>query len=461
MHENLPARIGRRQFLRASGVCVALPALESLAGAAPAQAAAGAAAGDAAAAPLRMAFLSIPNGVQQDAWYPTGAGADFQLSPTLAPLESVKDQLRVFVGLEHENATPGEDGPGDHARANATYLTGARARKTPGRDIHCGVSVDQVAAQATRGATRFASLELSCDAVRNSGACDSGYACAYQYNLSWSSPTTPVTPEPNPRLVFERLFGSGGPEERRHNFLVRREQQRSVLDFVLDDTRRLHRRSSGLDRRKLDEYLTAVRDLETRLSRSGDDDAPPEVRFEPPEGVPGDFGAHMDAMYDLLTLALQTDSTRVATLLLSSDGSNRAFPQIGVDEGHHVLSHNQHDAAVRDKIAKIDRFYAERFAQFLKRLADTPDTDGATLLDNTLVVYGGALSDGNRHTHDRLPAVVAGGAGRLGVVERLGGPGRIDVPEQPMTNLFVSMLDEFGVPTERFGDSTGPLRGIG
>jgi hypothetical protein len=442
--------LDRRRFLHGVGASVAIPAFSSLipssvvAAQAPATTATG--------APLRMAYMSIPNGVQQDHWFPTGADKEFTLSPTMQPLEPVKGHVQVIGGLKHENATPGDDGAGDHARANATFLTGARARKTAGKDIHVGISVDQVAAQQFGHLTRFPSLELSCDAIRNSGSCDSGYACAYQYNLAWSSPTTPVTPELNPRLVFERLFGTGEHGERQRSLALRQKSQRSVLDFVLEDAVGVQRQLGQQDRRKLDEYLTGVRSIEKRIQSASQFGKTPDPKIGTPEGIPGNFGQHMEMMYDLLILAFQTDSTRIATLLLSYDGSNRTFPDVGITEGHHHLTHNQRKADLAQKVAEIDRYYMQRFAGFLDKLARTEDVDGSSLLHNSMIVYGGAIADGNRHTHDNLPVLLAGSAG--GAFK----PGRyLQVKEAPMSNLFVTMLNRFGVETATFGDSTGGL----
>jgi hypothetical protein len=397
-----------------------------------------------------MAFMSIPNGVQQDHWYPTGGETDFQFNATMQPLESLKQHVQVITGLGHENATPGPDGPGDHARANATFLTGQRARKTAGKDIHVGVSVDQLTAQHVGHATRFRSLELSCDLIRNSGSCDSGYACAYQYNLAWSTPTTPVTPEPNPRLAFERLFGSGSHGQRAKNYQQRQQTQRSVLDFVLEDAHDLEQQLGGHDRRKLDEYLTGVRSIEQRIANAEKFSQVEDPEIETPPSIPTDFGQHMDMMYDILAMAFQTDSTRVGTILLAYDGSNRSYPDMGIIEGHHYMTHHQRNEQYVEYIAKIDQFYMQHFARFLEKLAATEDIDGSTLLDNSMIVYGGAIADGNRHTHHDLPVILAGGGGgRLH-------PGRfLELPEQPMSNMFVTMLDHMGVQVDRFGDSDG------
>lgn len=448
--------ITRRRFLRGSCVALALPAMISLRpslalGQAPAQAGK-ALATTPSGAPLRMAFMSIPNGVQQDNWFPTGEGKRFEFNRTMEPLQSIKQQVQVLGGLDHENATAGNDGAGDHARAGATFLTGARARKTAGKDIHVGVSIDQVAAQHYGHQTRLPSLELSCDAIRNSGSCDSGYACAYQYNLSWSSATTPVTPEPNPRLVFERLFGTGEPGQRRRNLQLRQQSNRSVLDFVMEDASDLKRQLGQGDLRKLDEYIEGVRTLEKSIQTSERFSQTPDPDQATPAGIPPDFAQHIDVMFDLMCLAFQTDTTRISTLLIAYDGSNRTFPDLGIGEGHHYLTHNQREAELAEKVAKIDQFYVSRLARFLKKMADTEDIDGKSLLDNSMIVYGGAIADGNRHTHANLPVILAGSAGGQIPTGRY-----LQASAQPMANLFVEMLNIAGIPTEKFGDSTGRL----
>ena len=448
----------RRAFLRGAGVSLAVPPLLSLMtrGEVMAQTAAGQiAATTESGAPLRMAFMSIPNGVQQDHWFPSSQDGKFELSSTLQPLESVKKKLQVIGGLKHDNATAGNDGAGDHARANATFLTGARARKTAGKDIHVGVSVDQVAAQAVGKATRFNSLELSSDAVRTSGSCDSGYACAYQYNLSWSSATTPVTPEPNPRLVFERLFGTGEHGQRRKNFELRQNSNRSVLDFVLEDARDLQKKLAADDRHKLDEYVSSIRRVEEGIRSTETYGAVPDPVQQTPQGIPSDFGKHIEINFDLMLLAFQTDSTRISTLLIGYDGSNRTFPDLGISEGHHYLTHNQRVPELAEKVARIDRFYIERFAAFLEKMDSTLDVDGKSMLHNSMIVYGGAIADGNRHTHANLPVILAGAGGGKLTTGRM-----LKVDDKPMSNLFVEMLNRFGIATESFGDSTGQLNEI-
>src|SRR5688572_30775900 len=452
--------LSRRQFLRGIGACVALPVFESAlrpvaAAATPGAAGAGVAAA-ASGAPLRMAFVYFPNGAHQGHWWPTGEGTDFTLGKTMQPLAPLKRSIQVLGGLDHKNATAGNDGAGDHARANATFLTGARARKTDSTDIQVGISVDQIAAQRVGHLTRFSSLELSCDSIRKSGRCDSGYSCAYQYNLSWASATTPMAPESNPRLVFERLFGSGAAGERQKNFQMRQATQKSLLDFVLEDARSLQRQLGKSDQEKLDEYLTGVREIEQRIQRTEGFGKLPDPKSDTPAGIPSVYGEHMDVMYDLLAMAFETDSPRVSTLLLAGDGSNRAYPQIGIPEGHHYCSHHRNNEELMEKIARIDAYYMERFARFLKKLDDKKDVDGKSILHNSMIVYGCGNSDGNRHTHDNLPIVLAGaGGGTLnpGNYRKLGG--------KPMSNLFLSMTDRMGVTgLERIGDSSGRVSAI-
>jgi BMFP domain-containing protein YqiC len=448
----------RRRFLRGAGACLALPALESLR-AATATTAAARLATTATGAPLRVAFVYVPNGVIQPTWWPKGTGTEtgFELNRTLAPLDRVKKQLQVFSGLDHVNATAGPDGAGDHARASGTFLTGVRVRKTAGANIHAGVSIDQVVAGRVGHLTRFPSLELSCDPVRRSGNCDSGYSCAYQYNLAWRSPTTPVPPESNPRLLFERFFGSGAAGERRASLKHRQERQRSILDFVRDDARDLQRTLAPRDRAKLDEYLASVRAIETRIAAADHlAAATPDPQFDTPLGIPPGYEDHIRLMYDLLALAFQTDSTRVATFLCASEGSNRSFPEIGITEGHHSLTHHQNQKDMIDKVAEIDRFYVRQFARFLEQLAGAKDVDGRSVLDNAMIVYGSGNADGNRHTHTNLPVLLAGGGGgtlRTGRYVTLGAV--------PMTNLFLALADRLGLTDlDHLGDSTGRLDAV-
>ena len=443
----------RRHFLRGLGAAVALPALESIVPRGINAALAGATRGLGTAttgAPLRLAVLYVPNGVNQKTWWPTGEGAGFELNKTMEPLAGLKDKIQVFGGLDHLNATGGKDGPGDHARASSTFLTGVRIKKTSGADIHAGVSVDQLIAQKIGHQTRFPSLELTCDGVRKSGGCDSGYSCAYDFNMSWRTPTMPMAPEPNPRLVFERLFGTGSPGERRKNYARRLEQQKSILDFVLDDARDLQGQLATRDKAKLDEYLTCVRDIESRIQRSESIGEVADPDAATPAGIPASHREHIRLMCDMMVLAFQTDSTRVATLIMAHDGSNRAFPEIGIPEGHHFLSHHQSKADRLEKVAQIDLFYMQEYARFLGKLDATKDSDGQSLLHNSMIIYGGGNGDGNRHNHDNLPFVLAGAGG--GTLT----PGRfVQAGSKPMSNVFLGLVDRFGISgVDRFGDST-------
>jgi len=456
-----PLRIGdatlnRRRFLRGLGACIALPALESL-GAQPAPDPVGQrlATGQ-TGAPLRMAFLYFPNGVNQEHWWPKGEGAEFELGQTMESLAALKHRVQILGGLEHRHATAGNDGAGDHARANGTFLTGVRVKKTAGADIRAGVSIDQVAAEQVGHLTRFPSLELTCDSVRRSGNCDSGYSCAYQHNLSWRSPTMPMPPEPNPRQVFERLFGAGSASERAREQERRLAQQKSILDFVLEDAHTLEKQLTGRDRQKLDEYLTSVREVEKQLDQADRFEAVPAPTTEIPDGIPRAFQEHVRVMYRMLVLAFQTDSTRLATFLLAGDGNNRAYPNIGVPEGHHSISHHQNNREMMEKIAKIDQWYVEQLAWFLGELESVEDTDGQSLLQNCMIVYGCGNSDGNRHTHHNLPVILAGGGGGSLTPDRY-----VKLPRMPMSNLFLSLADRLGVPElDRFGDSTGRVSNL-
>lgn len=437
--------LSRRSFLRGLGTCVALPTMASLQTAAQ-----GAPQKSGERAPVRMAYFLIPNGAVPEFWFPEGSGKDFKLGQTMQPLVGFEKQMQIFRGLDQLNADPGLDGGGDHARAGATYLTGLRAKKTGGKDIECGISVDQVGAQALGHLTRFASLELTCDVIRNSGACDTGYACAYQYNMAWSSPTTPITPESNPRLAFERLFGTGAHGERRKSFEMRQEKQKSVLDFVMADAKALNLSLDHHDRLKLDEYLTGVREIENRI-KTTELNSIPDPEMGTPAGIPEEIGDRWDIMYDIMALAFQSDQTRISTLLLAYDGSNLTYPQLGIREGHHWLTHNMRVPELRVKVGQIEHYYMQHFARFVNKLASIEDSDGHSLLDNCMLMYGGAISDGNRHKHNNCPALlVGGGGGKLNT-------GRyVDAGAVPMSNMFIGMLDRFGVPdVKQFGDSTG------
>jgi hypothetical protein len=439
--------IDRRRFLRASGIALALPALPSLGKAFSTSA-------DSSASTLRLCYLYVPNGVNMEHWRPSGDENALTLNRSTSALEPLRNDLRFISGLTHQHAFAGNDGGGDHARANASYLTGQRAYKTAGSDIRIGVSADQVVAQHYAETTRLKSLELSCDGVRKSGQCDSGYACAYQFNLAWADERTPVAPESNPRLVFERLFGNGTHGQRRENYQLRQASQRSMLDFLKDETKLVHRSLGREDQAKLDEYLSGVRDIESRIEKAERFGFPQDPDHPTPSGIPDSYREHIRLISDVLTLALETDSTRVATFMFAHDGSNRSFRDIEIGDGHHDLSHHQRNPDRLEKIARIDTFYCEQLAYFLQTLKDRKDASGQSLLDSTMVVYGSGISDGDRHNHDDLPVIVAGGkaAGlRGGVHQKLS-------DATPMANLHLELIRRMGVSIDQFGDSTAPLQ---
>ncbi len=439
------ASLTRRKFFRNVGACIALPAFESMFALPAVAASAGG-----KSAPTRMAFVYVPNGIIPSAFWPAAEGADFALTPTLAPLAPLRNQMQVISGLDCLSADAGPDGPGDHARAGGTFLTNVRVKKTSGSDIRAGVSIDQIVAGKIGHLTRFSSLELTCDAVRKAGDCDSGYACAYVYNLSWRSPNQPLSPEHNPRFVFERLFGAGSPRERVANLKRRQQEQHSILDFVLEDARRLDGQLDGRDRQKLDQYLTSVREIEQRIELT--ERLPVKnPAVEAPSGVPDRYDEHIALMFDMLALAFQTDSTRVATLLLAREGSNRSFNEIGIAEGHHNLTHHKNDAEIIEKVKQIDLWYVTQLARFLQKMDQTKDIDGQSLLAHSMIVYGSGNADGNHHTHDNLPILLAGGGGGGMKMGRY-----VKTQATPISNLFLSMADRMGgEQLEKHGDSTG------
>jgi len=433
--------LSRRTVLRGLGATVALPWLDAMT---PALAS--------PRRPVRLAFTYIPNGVTLADWTPKGMGRKFELSRILKPLEPFRDDMLVLSGLAAENAKALGDGPGDHARAGACFLTGVHPRKTAGADIQNGVSADQIAAQAVGTDTRLPSLELGCEESRTVGNCDSGYSCAYTNSISWRSPTSPMPPETNPRSAFERLFGIEdvplSPEDR-----ARRAQRRkSVLDLVGDRTRQLVTGLGPSDRRKMDEYLYAIREIERQLERAERDgvEVPPGV--EKPSGIPPTFAEYVKLMFDLQVVAFQADLTRVATMMIGREGSLQAYPEIDVPDSHHPLTHHRGNPEFVEKVTRINAYHAELFAHFVAKLKATPDGDG-TLLDHSMVVYGSAISDGDRHTHEDLPVLLVGrGAGRLK-------PGRhlVFPRDTPLTNLYLTLLDGMRVRPESIGDSTGKL----
>lgn len=447
-----PCQLPRRTFLKGLGITLGLPWLEAMT---PATRLLAGEAGSVSSTglPRRMAFVYVPNGADMANWTPAAEGNEFALPPILEPLHDLRNSIQVISGLAHDKAKPNGDGAGDHARACATFLTGCQARKTAGADLRVGVSVDQIAAARVGGQTRLPSLELSCDPARQAGNCDSGYSCAYQFNLSWRSESNPVPPECNPRLAFERLFGNPDDPAAKESLARRRLLRKSILDFALDDARQLRARLGATDRRKLDEYLTSIREIERRVE-STEQGVIPRPNLAIPDAVPQDYEQHIRLMFDLLVLAFQTDTTRIATFLIAHDGSNRSYPFIGVREGHHDLSHHEGKEEKKAKIAKINRFHITQFAWFLVRLRSVREGNG-TLLDQCMIVYGSGLADGNSHSHEDLPVLLAGGGG--GTLR----PGRhVRLSKTPMTNLYLALLDRMGASVERLGDSTGSLKAV-
>jgi len=399
-----------------------------------------------------LAFVYAPNGKHMADWTPKTEGATFDLPVTLQPFEPVRNHVRVLSGLCLRNAAAGSDGPGDHARAMAAFLTGVRPKKTSGADVRNGVSVDQVAAAVLGRTTRFRSLEVGCEGGKTAGPCDNGYSCAYQTNLSWRAESTPLPKEIDPRRVFDRLFGDAIGADADPVRAKRDRDRRSVLDFVAADARELGEKLAGTDRRKLDEYLTGVREIEQRIQK-----AQPKVAFGAdalprPTGVPEHFGEHARLLADLVVLAFQADLTRVATFALGNDGSNRSYREVGVAEGHHDLSHHAGDVGKHDKLRAINRLHVAQCAQLAERLKATREGDG-TLLDRCTVVYGSGIRDGDRHDHDDLPILLVGG----GTGATKGGRHIRYAAGTPLCNLYLALLDRVGVRAERFGDSTGRL----
>ncbi len=428
-------RINRRALLRGIGTSLGLPMMEAMA--APAK------------APCRMAFLYVPNGIMMDQWIPdqkTGVTPLPMAFPKVtSALAKYREDILFIGGLTQNGGRALGDGPGDHGRAGASYLTCVHPKKTNGRDLQAGVSVDQIAARALQGKTRLSSLELSCEDGVQGGSCDNGYSCAYSNSISWRTPASPNPAEIRPRAVFERLFGAVDEGSRRY--------ERSILDVVTGDASRLSAKLGGADRRKLDEYLYSIRDVEKRIQAAENAPAVRKPDMAAPEaGVPADLGEHARMMIDLLALAFLTDSTRVATLLLALEQSPRAYPEIGIPEAHHGLTHHQGDKEKIAKVIEINRFHMKQFAYLIEKFKATPDGEG-TLLDHSMVTYGSGLSDGNAHDHANLPMVLAGRG--CGTVK----PGRFvrHANETPMANLFIAMLDRMGVPVETLGDGNGRL----
>ncbi len=442
----LGKHLTRRTLLRGVGTTVALPFLDAMN---PARAAT-----VAQKPPTRLIFVYVPNGVTMKDWTPAETGGEFAFPRILSPLEKFRDDVLVLSGLAHR--TGASKGAGDHARASATYLTGVcPLRTTRASEVVLGISADQVAAHAIGSQTRFPSLELGCEATRLVGSCDAGYSCAYQAGLSWQSATTPLPLETNPKQLFERLYGSldaGLPPAARVRL---NEDRRSVLDYVNGRARHLVSRVGPADRKKLDQYLTALREIEKRIQHPTDDKGPPAPGFEKPDGVPSDFVEHVRLMQDLLTVAMQADLTRVATLSYGRESSNRSYPELGFADSHHPITHHRNLPDLVEKVTKINVHHVQQFAAFIDKLGKIEDGD-QSLLYRSQIVYGSSLSEGNSHDHLNLPIAVLGrGNGRIKSGRHL------RYPETPLTNLFLSLLDTMGATVGSLGDSTGRLTGLG
>jgi len=435
--------INRRAVLRGAGAALALPLIDAMTPALSAP----------AARPMRLSFIETPNGVWMDHWTPKAEGADFALPPTLEPLADFRDRMLVLSGLDqHQAAALGFEIGGDHPRACAAWLTGAHCKMTSGADLRAGISVDQVAARDFGRYTQLASLELGLDPPDVVGACESAYSCAYYNTISWRNETTPLPMENRPRAVFERLFGTGGTDVASR--LAARRESQSILDAVSDDVRRLRGKLGGSDLGKIDQYLDAVRDVERRIQLAEAQDNRELPSVQGPAGVPSAFSQYYKLMTDLMVLAWQTDMTRVCSFMIGHEMGGRAYPEVGFGDAHHSVTHHQGDPDKIEKVKQIDRFLAQLLAYHIDKLRSTPDGDGS-LLDHSLTLYGGSISDGNLHLYTNLPALLFGGAA-AGVK----GGRHVRYPRgTPMNNLFLTMLDKAGVPPlDRLGDSTGRLQ---
>jgi hypothetical protein len=432
----------RRTFLRGIGVTLALPFLDAMV---PAFSKA------AASAPVRrLGFFYIPNGAIMDHWTPAAAGPAFEMTPILEPLSAHRDQLTILTGLGHHNADNFGDGNGDHSRATPTWLSGMHPKRTEGADVQAGTTADQVAAKELGKYTQLASLEMGMDANYLVGNCENGYSCVYMNTISWRTPTTPNPVENNPRVIFERMFGDGGTADQR---MAQMRRDKSIIDSAASEIASLQKTLGPGDRSRVGEYVDAVRELERRIQRSEEQSAKIAVPLpDRPAGIPENYEEHLQMMFDLQTLAWQADITRVISFMMGRELSQRVYPAIGVTDAHHGLTHHQGNQEKIAKVIKINTYHMTMFARFLDKLKKTPDGEGS-LLDHSMILYGGGISDGNLHNHSPLPALLAGGG-----AGQLKGGRHLRYPDHtPMSNLLLAMLDKSGVPVDQFGDSTGKL----
>lgn len=435
--------LSRRTVLRGIGTAVALPLLDAMVPALTALQ-------RTPARPVRrLGVVYHPNGVIYETWLPQGTGRQFQLSPVLQPLAPFREKLLVLTGLASEQAEALGDGGGDHSRATGTYLTGVHVRKSDSV-VGNGISMDQIVAKSLERETQLSSLQLTADDNSLVGACDIGYSCAYSSTLSWLTPTLPLMAENNPRVVFERLFGSSDTTDPRVR-ASRLRQDRSILDSVSARVRQLQQKLGARDNTKIDDYLTSLRDVERRIQKAEEQSqAVPDVAQ--PAGVPDGFQPHVELLYDLQLLAYQSDLTRVITFMYGREQTGRPYPQLGIPEPHHPLTHHQGNAEKMAKCTRIQTYHVALFAAYLEKLAATPDGDGS-LLDHTILLFGSGISNSDRHTHGPLPTLlVGGGAGAI-----TGGRHVVYPENTPLTNLQLSLLAAMGVRMDQFGDSSGRL----
>ena len=434
----------RRTFLKGMGTAVALPFLDAMM---PAFASAQV---TKAARPVRMAFVYVPNGIDMRHWNPSYEGELGVLPQTLLPMEPFKKDITLLGNLTHNTGRALLDGAGDHGRCSGSYLTGVQVKKTV-VDIRASVSCDQLVANTIGKQTRFPSLEVGLEDARQAGDCDSGYSCAYTNNLAWRNETQPLPPILDPRSLFDRLFGEDAalsPAARAE----KNKYRRSILDFINEDTQSLQKNLGPSDKRKLDQYLGSIRDIELQIEKAAKDDTQVDPKMEKPYGIPQDFAEHFKLMTDMITVAFQADLTRVVTFLVTREGTSRSYREIGISDGHHPLTHHRNQLELMDKVAKINVYHVMQFSKWVEILKNTQEP-GGSILDNSMIVYGAGLSDGNAHLHHDLPTMIAGRGGDF--IK----PGKRIMfrKETPMCNLFLTMMDRMGLPMEQFGDSTGHL----
>ena len=428
----------RRTFIRGIGATVALPFLDAMVPAMRAQA---------KAAP-RFTAIYCGNGANMFDWTPSTEGVGFTMSPSLTPLEPFRDRLAVFTGLDNFQATDQGDVGGQHPRAAPAFMSCAHPKQTEGADVQAGTTIDQIIAERICRDTKLPSLEVSVDRNDVVGACDHGYACAYMNSMSWKTPTTPLPSETNPRFVFERMFGIGATAEER---LARAREDRSILDALTEEIAQLRRRLGSSDRTKLAQYFDAVRDVEQRILKAESTNSDFSVP-EQPVGVPDTFKEYIELMFDLQALAFQADITRVSSLMMARENVNRSYPEIGLPEAHHSISHHGNNPEKMKAYTKLNTYHVETLTYYLNKLKSIPDSDG-NLLDNTVVLFGSGMSDGNVHNNYNVPVILVGGQAL-----HVKGNRHVKYPKgTPLANLMLGVMDRYGVQSERFGDSTSEI----